>query len=64
LLGLCILEAASLSPINNNFTNEMKEELIREISGRYSSDLVHVLNYVLQEEPESRPTLKDIKEFI
>ncbi len=42
----------------------MKEELIREISGRYSSDLVHVLNYVLQEEPESRPTLKDIKEFI
>ena len=42
----------------------MLEMVINEVKGRYSSELVHVLDHLLNDDSEERPSFADIKEYI
>jgi serine/threonine protein kinase len=64
LLGLCMLEAASLVILDNRTGKEAIDLILKAVSERYSSELIHVLSHLLKDKAEERPSLQDIKEYI
>ena len=47
LLGLCMLEAALLIDLPPSLSAEEVEEMLAEVEERYSSEMAHVLGYML-----------------
>jgi hypothetical protein len=48
LLGLCILSAATLIDLDNKLEDEELDALLEQVEQTYSSDLLHVLKYMLK----------------
>lgn len=64
LLGLCILEAAALTKIDNKANKDDVQRLLEYVRQQYSSQMIHVLQHMLKEQAEDRPSFTDIQEYI
>ena len=59
-----MLETATLGEVKANTPSEEIEELWGEVERNYSEEMVHVLRHMLKDDPSTRPTFANIKEYI